>query len=83
MKDTRSEFERNLPGAQCTEDMEKYKDGDQIFLRMYCAHCHWNLTDEIGFVLHGREYCVKCYPAIVNAHLAAEKIRKAQKTEVS
>lgn len=82
MEDTRSKWEKNLPGAQYIEDMEKYKDGDQIFLRMYCAHCHWNKTDEIGFVLHGKEYCATCYPSIVNAYLAAEKIHKAQKDEV-
>ncbi len=75
MEDTRTEFERHLPGV--VDDLEKYKDGDQIFLRMYCAHCLLNATDSIGFVLHGFEYCASCYPAIVNAYLASKKIKKA------
>jgi len=75
MKDTRTKLQRHLPGA--VHDLDEYKDGDQIFLRMFCAHCHWNKTDQIGFILDGREYCAKCYPSIVNAYLAAKKVKKS------
>ena len=52
------------------------KDGDQIYLTMYCDGCRINCTGHIGFYLKGKEYCAECFPIIANAYLAAEKVKE-------
>ena len=64
--------------------MRKGTDGELIHLTMYCALCGWNKTGQLGFYLKGKEYCVTCYPLMVNAYLATKRlIERGEGGEVS
>lgn len=54
------------------------QDGELIHLTMYCDLCRWNMTDQLGFYLKGKEYCVKCYPLMVKAYLATKRLKEAK-----
>jgi len=59
--------------------LKKGIDGELIYLNMYCALCGWNKTDQKGFYLQGEEYCVMCYPLMVNAYLATRRLEGAER----
>jgi len=58
--------------------LRKGTDGELIHLNMYCDLCGWNKTGQPGFYLQGKEYCVTCYPLMVNAYLATQRLENAK-----